>query len=116
MNTAEIETKEVLMHHLTAFGDNNLDEIMLDYTKQSIILCDKGAVKGLDKIRYFFEEMFELIPTGSHFEMKQLTICDNSAHIIWASKSATADIPFGTDTFNIDNDKIIVHTVSAFIK
>lgn len=116
MNTVEIATKEVLMHHLKAFGNNNLDEIMLDYSEQSTILCNEGAVKGLDKIRQFFENMFGLIPTGSHFDMNQLTISDNAAHIIWASKSATADISFGTDTFIIENDKIIIHTVSAFIK
>ncbi len=53
MNTEEIATKAVLMHHLTAFGDNNLDEIMLDYTEQSTLLCDKGALKGLDKMPIF---------------------------------------------------------------
>ena len=58
MNTVEITTKEVLMRHLKAFGNNNLDEIMLDYTEQSTILFIKGAIKGLDNIRQFFEEMF----------------------------------------------------------
>ena len=116
MNTIEISTSNILTHHLTAFGDNNLDEIMLDYTDKSILLTDKGAVKGLDKIRQFFEMMFGLIPTGSHFEMKQLTVSDNVAHIIWASKSTAAEIPFGTDTFIIQKDKIVVHTVAALIK
>jgi ketosteroid isomerase-like protein len=115
MNTVEITTKEVLMHHLTAFGDNKLDEIMLDYTEQSTLLCDKGALKGLDKIRQFLEEMFRLIPSGSEFEMKQLTINDNVAHIIWTSKSAIAEIPFGTDTFLIEADKIKIHTVAALV-
>lgn len=116
MNTLERASSTILTHHLTAFGDNNLDKIMLDYTEQSTVLTDKGAIKGLDKIRQFFEMMFGLIPTGSHFEMKQLTVSDNAAHIIWASKSATAEIPFGTDTFIIENKKIMVHTFAAFIK
>jgi hypothetical protein len=116
MNTTERVTKTVLKHHLSAFGDNNLDEIMLDYTEESTVLTDKGALKGLDKIQQFFEEMFELIPPGSHFEMKQLNISGSAAHIIWASKSAIADIPFGTDTFIIENDKIKVHTVSPYKK
>ena len=116
MNTIEKSTSNILTHHLTAFGDNNLDEIMLDYTEQSTVLTDKGAVKGIENIRKFFEVMFSLIPTGSQFEMKQLTISDKAAHIIWASKSAAADIPFGTDTFIIEDDKILVHTVAAFIR
>lgn len=95
MNTVEIATKAVLMHHLTAFGDNNLDEIMLDYTEQSTLLCDKGALKGLDKIRQFLEEMFRLIPSGSEFQMKQLTISQQSAHIIWTSKSSISKYLLG---------------------
>lgn len=109
-------TNTILMHHLTAFGDNNLEEIMQDYTENSRVITDKGSLIGLEKIQQFFEEMFELIPTGSHFEMKKLTVSGNAAHIVWASKSSKADIPFGTDTFIMENDKIIIHTVSAYIK
>lgn len=116
MHTLETATNNILTHHLTAFGNNNLDEIMLDYTAQSMVLTNNGTIKGLEGIRYFFETMFKLIPTGAHFEMKQLTIGNNIAHIIWASTSATADIPFGTDTFVIENEKIKVHTVATFIK
>lgn len=47
MNTVEIATKKVLMHHLTAFGNNNLDEIMLDYTEESTLLCDKMNIKRI---------------------------------------------------------------------
>lgn len=116
MNNIEITTKEVLMHHLTAFGNNNLDEIMLDYTEKSTVLTQKGELKGLIPIREFFKEMFEIIPSGCFFEMEQLTITNEVAHIIWKSKSDVAEIPFGTDTFFIKDEKIIVHTVSAFVK
>ena len=116
MNAIETATSNILTHHLAAFGDNNLDDIMLDYTEQSTVLTDKGAINGLDEIRQFFKMMFALIPTGSHFEIKPLTVSDKAAQIIWSSKSTTADILFGTDTFLIENDKIRVHTVAAFIK
>ena len=55
MNTIEKSTSNILTHHLTAFGDNNLDEIMLDYTEQSTVLTDKGAVKGIENIRKFLK-------------------------------------------------------------
>lgn len=35
------------MHHLAAFGDNDLDEIMKDYTDTSEVLCKEGLLKGL---------------------------------------------------------------------
>jgi len=108
-------TQEILTHHLTAFGNNNLDEIMKDYTEQSEILTIDGSLKGLAAIRKFFVEMFATIPTGSEFEMKQLTITQNIAHIVWASKSNVAEIPLGSDTFVFENDKIKFHSVVAYI-
>ena len=109
-------TNDVLMHHLTAFGNNDLAEIMFDYTEDSEILTSTGAIKGLSAIAAFFSDLFTTIPTGSDFEMKQLTVTENVAHIIWASESAVAAIPFGTDTFVLEQDKIRFHTVSADIK
>jgi len=106
----------VLMHHLTAFGENNLDKILLDYTEQSTIFTDKGTIKGLEQIRLFFIEMFRIIPTDSFFELKQLTISETVAHIIWLSKSEVAEIQFGTDTFFISDRKILFHTVSVFTR
>lgn len=109
------KTNEILTHHLTAFGNNNLDEIMKDYTEQSEVLTVDGSLKGLDLIRKFFAGMFTTIPTGSEFEMKQLTITENVAHIVWASKSNVAEIPLGSDTFVFENDKIKLHSVVAYI-
>jgi len=45
MNEMEINealTKEILVHHLTAFGNNDLNEIMKDYTEESEVLTPNG--------------------------------------------------------------------------
>jgi hypothetical protein len=39
-------TKDVLMHHLTAFGNNDLSEIMKDYTNESEVHTPVGPLKG----------------------------------------------------------------------
>lgn len=106
--------KEVLMHHLTAFGNNDLDAILEDYTEESEISTVDGIIRGLDHIREFFAEIFKAIPTGSEFEMKKLNSSNNVAHIVWASKSATADIPLGSDTFVFENGKIKFHSVALY--
>jgi pimeloyl-ACP methyl ester carboxylesterase/ketosteroid isomerase-like protein len=107
-------TEQILKHHLIAFGDNNLDEILKDYTEKSVILTPKGAIKGLTGIREFFKDFSSVIPTGSSFSMKQKTIEGNIAYILWSSKSNKAEIPMGTDTFVFDGDKIQYHTVADF--
>lgn len=106
---------DVLNHHLIAFGNNDLEEILKDYTEVSEILTPEGPLKGLTAIRKFFKEYFITIPTGSAFEMKQLTVTGNSAYIVWTSESQVASIPMGTDTFFLQDGKIRLHTVAAHI-
>jgi pimeloyl-ACP methyl ester carboxylesterase/ketosteroid isomerase-like protein len=111
-NTMDNTVEQTLMHHLIAFGDNNLDEILKDYTEESVIMTSNGSVKGLSEIREFFAAFFAVIPTGSSFTMKQKTIVGNVAYILWASESSTTKISVGTDTFVFDGDKIQYHTVA----
>lgn len=106
--------EQTLTHHLIAFGNNNLDEIIKDYTEQSVIMTPSGTIKGLTEIRQFFKDFFKVIPRGSHFEMKQKNIEGNVAYIAWASKSKITEIPMGTDTFVFDGDKIQYHTVADY--
>lgn len=47
--------EQVLTHHLIAFGNNDLDEIMKDYAEASVVMTPNGTVKGLAAIRKFFE-------------------------------------------------------------
>ena len=63
METNDALTKEVLIHHLTALGSNDMDEIMRDYTEESEVLTPSGALKGLAAIRQFFAAYFVTIPT-----------------------------------------------------
>jgi ketosteroid isomerase-like protein len=111
-NTMNNTVEQTLMHHLIAFGDNNLDEILKDYTEKSVIMTPNGSIKGLSEIREFFAAFFTVIPTGSSFTMKQKTIVGNVAYILWSSESSSTKISTGTDTFVFDGNKIQYHTVA----
>jgi ketosteroid isomerase-like protein len=106
--------EQTLMHHLTAFGNNDLDEILKDYTEQSVIMTPNGSIKGLTELREFFKDFFDVIPTGSSFSMKQKTIEGNVAYIVWSSETSSNEIPMGTDTFVFEGDKIQYHTVADY--
>jgi ketosteroid isomerase-like protein len=114
METKESITQQVLTHHLNAFGNNDLEEILKDYTEESQVLTMTGPLKGLAAIRQFFADFFTAIPTGSTFAMQQLTVIDQVAYIAWTSESAVAKIPLGTDTFFLEDDKIRIHTVADY--
>ena len=53
MENKETITRQVLTHHLTAFGDNNIEEILKDYVEESEIFTPVGTLRGLAAIRSF---------------------------------------------------------------
>jgi ketosteroid isomerase-like protein len=110
----ETTTKDVLTHHLTAFGNNDLTEILKDYTEESEVLTPHGQITGLSAIKIFFTDYFNVIPTGSAFELKQLTVTQNVAYVAWTSESAITKILLGTDTFFLEGNKIRFHTVADY--
>lgn len=106
--------EQVLVHHLTAFGNNDLDEIIKDYTETSVIMTPNSSINGLVAIRIFFENFFAAVPIGSAFSMKQKIIVGHIAYIAWSSESTQAKIPMGTDTFVFEDNKIKYHTVADY--
>jgi SnoaL-like protein len=109
------KTEEILNHHVTAFVETNLDGIMDDYTDKSELLTPQGPVSGLSAIRSWFEEIFKAVPKGSTLDLKQTIIRDNVAYIVWPGESPFVSIPFGVDTFVIENDKILFQALGAQI-
>lgn len=58
--TDENVISKVLNHHLSAFGSNDLDEIMKDYDPQSEILTPNGPLKELAYFKRFFKSILRL--------------------------------------------------------
>ena len=108
-------TEQILNHHLAAFIDANVDEIMKDYTEQSELLTPDGPVLGLKAIRDFFQGAFNILPKGSSLDLKQTIIRGNMVYLAWTGESSLVNIPLGTDTFIFENDKILFQTLAAQI-
>ena len=89
------QTQAVLNHHLNSLGENNLEEIMKDYTEQSEIWTAKGPLKGLEQIRSFFSASLPLFPAGmTKFDITQMIVKDEHAYVAWSSDSYIANIPW----------------------
>ena len=111
----QTKTVEILNHHLSAFIEADLDEIMKDFTEASEVLTPDGALKGLAAIRSCFVEVFKILPKGSTLELKQQMIRDNIAYVVWTADSSFVSIPLGADTFIMENDMIMYQIVAAHI-
>ncbi len=112
---AQTKTQEVINHHLSAFLEADLNEIMKDFTEESELLTPDGALKGLNSISSFFGEVFKIMPKGSAFEMKQMIVRDGIAYLTWTCDSSFVSVPLGTDSFIIKNDNILYQTLAAHI-
>jgi len=114
--TPAVGTADILTHHLTAFGDNDLEAILQDYTEESQILTQEGPHQGLAAIRTLFTDLFGLVPKGCEFELKQRTVIDNVAYIVWTSNSDTATISLATDSLFLADGKIHLQTFAMLVE
>lgn len=100
-------TRQVLEHHLGAFGQNDLEAIISDYTDASIVVTPDSTYKGLEQIRSFFTGLLPSFPTeGTTVEMDKIVVENELAYIIWHTTTPSVEVSFGTDTFIIEGGKI----------
>ena len=109
-------TQEVLTHHLNCFGKGDLAGTMADYTDESRFFTPDGLLRGSEAIRRFFATMFEeFAKPGMSFEMIRQEVCGDAAYIVWKAETADNRFELGTDTFIVQNGKIVTQTFAAKI-
>ena len=110
----EESTSKVLQHHWDAFKANDLEGTMADYTEESVLITPDKTFKGLTEIRENFVFAFSLFPKDSStLLLKKSIVKDDVAYIIWEANAPKVKMPFGTDTFIIQNGKIVRQTFAA---
>jgi ketosteroid isomerase-like protein len=107
-----MSTEDVLNHHLGAFSEGDVDEIMKDFTEESTLILPEASLKGLETIRNAFVDFFGgLFKPGTYkFSLDRVEVVGDIAYIVWHSENEGADITLGTDTFLIQDGKIVVQT------
>ena len=116
MQTQEVTMEKIFEHHLQAFLKNDLQEIMKDYTEQSEVWSPNGAMVGIEAISCFYSYIFTLLPKeNTNFEIKQKIAKQDKLYVVWCADSAIINIPIGTDSFQIEDDKILWQSLAAQI-
>jgi len=118
MATVVDTTRQVLEHHLAAFGVGDLEGILSDYADDSIMISPDGPLKGRAAIRGFFEGVLaSLFKPGTYqFTMDTLHVVEDVAYLVWHAHCEGVDIVFASDTFLIRNGKIAVQTYAPKIE
>ena len=107
----EEQTGAIVAHHWKAFIGNELDETMLDYTEASILITPDHVYRGLKEIRDNFIKAFAGFPKAeSTLQLNKTVVERNIGYILWQATAPKRTLSFGTDTFVIENGKILSQT------
>lgn len=102
-------TEKVLQHHVQSVMSRKVDDIMKDYTEDSVLFTPSGSYKGLKAIRAAFTAMMETFTPEVMGNMKLIKqdIEGDYACAMWTAAPA---ILFGGDTFCVRNGKIAMQS------
>jgi len=115
-SSSEEKTKEVLEHHWKTFQANDLEGTMSDYTEESMLITPDRTYRGLNEIRENFVNAFAVLPKDSTtMRLEKSVVQQDVAYILWEATSPKLKITFGTDTFIIQNGKIIRQTYAGVV-
>jgi ketosteroid isomerase-like protein len=109
-------TKDVVDHHLKSFGEGDLNGILSDYAPVAILFTPEGPLEGIDAIRPVFEGLLtEFAKPGSSFNLKHQSVKGDYAYILWTAETADNSYDLVTDTFVVQDGKIVVQSFAAKI-
>ena len=115
-NGVAATTQDVLTHHLNCFGKGDLNGMMADYAAESKFFTPDGLLRGSEAIRRFFVRLFEeFAKPGMSFEMVRQDVCGDTAYIVWKAETADNHFEVGTDTFIVQDGKIVMQTFAGKI-
>jgi hypothetical protein len=106
-------TEAVIRNHLQAFVEQKgIAAILDDYDENARFYSETRVYHGKREICDFFVEFIGTLPPGAieRFALRSLRVDDRIAYITW---SAGDDIPFGTDTFVVNDGKIVSQTFAT---
>ena len=107
-------TEAVYDHHVQAFFSRDVDALLDDYTDQSVIITQQGAVTGLEQMRGFFVQSLEMMTPEATANTKMLTK-EIHGEVVFHTWSGGAEYPFGAETFLIRGGKIVAHTLGMYM-
>jgi ketosteroid isomerase-like protein len=109
-------TEDTLEHHLDAFGNQDIDAVMEDYTDESTIVTNMGRFDGLDEIEGLFEDLFaEFSHSEASIDMREQVVEGEFAYITWRGETPDNVYEFATDTFHIPGEYITFQTFAGKI-
>jgi ketosteroid isomerase-like protein len=114
MKTETAVTETVVRNHLQTFLEQRgIPAILEDYDDDARFYSEARMYRGPAEIREFFEGFITSLPDGAiaNFALRCMRVDGNIAYITW---NVGSDIPLGTDTFVVENGKIVSQSFAMY--
>lgn len=107
-------TADVLEHHLTAFGEQDISEYLADYSDDSVIVSNVGTSRGLHEIQALAEHIFpEFAQDGVEMTVDTQEAEGEIGYAVWHAETPDNVYEFGTDTLIVRNGVIDSQTFAV---
>jgi len=111
-----LTTKQVVDQHLKSFSEHDLDGVLADYAPDAILFVPGESLTGRDAMKAFFEGLIaEFAKPGATFAMKEQCFQGDYGYILWSAETADNSYEVATDTFVVQNGKIVAQSFAAKI-
>lgn len=113
----EQQALAIFNRHLAAFTSGNLDAVLEDFDKHSVVITPDGVFEGHEQIRSVYQGLlaeFGTIDRGDSpgIVLDTLLVRDDTIFITWHAESKNLMFPFGTDTFICKGDKFARQSIA----
>ena len=109
-------TKDIVDQHLKSFSQGDLDGVLADYSPDAILFVPGRTLKGRDAIKPFFEVLIaEFAKPGASFSMREQRFEGDYGYLLWSAETADNSYESATDTFVVQNGKIVAQSFAAKI-
>lgn len=102
--------QEIFAHHGQALGAGDLDEIVADYTEDSVLITPAGAARGRDGVRGAFAKLLDDLPDAA-WDLTNQVFEGDVLFLEWAADSPLNRVDDGVDTFVFRDGMIWAQTV-----
>lgn len=103
-----------LDYHLEAFANQDLEEIMVDYIEDSVVVTNLGVYRDLDDIEDLFAGLFsKFSQEGTTIEVDDTIVEADFAYLLWCAETPDNVYEFCTDTFYIPEVTIDFQTFAG---
>lgn len=114
MNSESSATETVIRNHLQAFLEQKgIAAILSDYDEDARFYSEAEIYQGKQEIQRFFTDFIASLPAGGidRFSLRSQRVDGSIGYITW---SVGIDIPLGTDTFVVNDGKIVSQTFAMY--